>query len=149
VTKVLVVEIDDALRGTVHDILDTAGDAYEVTEVGTEAEALTYLTTQPTAEGVVVVCSNKHIDHHLHAAFFASVVADKRLARRHRYILLSSSPARIPAEMRAHLTQLNVRVLAKPFDMDVLLAAVSEAAAQLAAARSPLWRRWRRTSSGS
>lgn len=148
-TKVLVVEIDDALRGTVHDILDTAEDAYEFTEVGAETDALTYLTTQPTAEGVVVVCSNKTIDHHLLAAFFASVVADKRLARHHRYILLSSSPARIPAEMRAHLVQLHAPILAKPFDMDVLLAAVSEAATQLAAARSPLWRRWRRTSSGS
>jgi hypothetical protein len=77
-----------ASRGVLHDLL-TDVDHYEVTEVSTEAVALAYLAACP--EGVVTVCSNSHPDHHLSTACFAAVVADKRLAQRHQYILLSTT----------------------------------------------------------
>jgi CheY-like chemotaxis protein len=140
---VLVIEFDDAVRGTLRDVLGIVGDRYAVTEVETEAEALAYLASPPAAEGMVVVCSNKFADHRLSVAFFSAVIADRHLARRHQYIMLSSSPGHMPGVLRAFLGQLHAPVLPKPFDMDDLLAAVSAAAERLALARSPVWRRWK------
>jgi hypothetical protein len=128
VTQVVVVEFDEALRGVLRDILTTI-DHYAVTELTTEEAALTHLVAIP--ESVVALCSNTHADHHLSTAFFAAVVADKRLRMRHRYLLLSTNPARIPATLRVDLKQLGAPILSKPFDMDVLLATVAEAARRL------------------
>jgi hypothetical protein len=140
---VLVVEFDDAVRGTLRDVLGIAGERYAVIEVETETEALAYLASPPAAEGMVVVCSNKFADHRLSAAFFSTVIADRRLARRHQYIMLSSSPEHLPGALRACLRQLHAPVLPKPFDVDDFLAAASSAADRLALARSPAWRRWK------
>jgi CheY-like chemotaxis protein len=125
---VLVVEYDDDVRDVLHDVLADAG--CEVTEATTDAAALDFLAACP--DGVVAVCSNKHADHHLSAAFFAQVVADERLASRHQYLMLSSTPSSIPPELQTHLEQLHAAILPKPFDMDILVAHVHEAAAQLA-----------------
>jgi CheY-like chemotaxis protein len=127
-THVLVVEFDEALRGTLDVVLSEVGH-YTVMSVTTEAAALNYLAVCP--EGVIAVCSNSHPDHHLSTAFFAAVVADKRLARWHRYILLSTDPAKIPSALRAHLRRLHAPILPKPFDVDVLLATVAQAARRL------------------
>jgi hypothetical protein len=117
-----------ASRGVLHDLL-TDVDHYEVTEVSTEAVALAYLAACP--EGVVTVCSNSHPDHHLSTACFAAVVADKRLAQRHQYILLSTNPSKIPVALRADLRRLLPAILPKPFDLDVLLTTVRGAASRL------------------
>jgi DNA-binding response OmpR family regulator len=127
-TQVLVVEFDEALRGTLDMVLSEA-DHYAVTGVTTEAAALTYLASAP--EGIVAVCSNTHADHHLSMAFFAAVRADKRLRTQHQYVLLSTDPARIPPALRMDLKRLHAPILVKPFDVDVLLAAVAQAARRL------------------
>jgi DNA-binding NtrC family response regulator len=127
-TRVLILELDEDLRGALHQMLTTVGH-YAVTTVTTEAAGLELLAT--SAESVVAVCSNVHADHHLSAAFFAAVVADERVARRHQYILLSTDPARIPEPLRADLSRLQAAIVPKPFDMDALLAAVREAASRL------------------
>lgn len=88
--------------------------------------------------GVVVVCGNQDADHHLTAAFFAQVAAGERLASRHRYLLLSSNPALIPPALEAHLIQLNAVVLPKPFDLEIVVICVREAAARLAPPHAPI-----------
>ncbi len=80
VAPVLVVEYDHAVRNALHELLMGAG--YEVIEHATDAAALDFLATSP--DGVVVLCSNQDVDHHLSAAFFARVVAGERVAARSR-----------------------------------------------------------------
>ena len=134
-TLVMVLEFDEELRGVLHEILTTA-DHYAVTELTTEDAALTYLAATP--EGVVALCSNTDADHHLSTAFFAAVVADKRLRTRHRYLLLSTNPAGIPTPLRVDLKRLGAPILPKPFDLDVLLETVAKAARYLAPT-GPQW----------
>jgi hypothetical protein len=88
-------------------------------------------------DGVVVVCGNKEADHYLTAAFFAQVVADERLASRHQYLMLSTTPSSIPPEMQTYLAQLHAPILPKPFDIDILVARVRQAAARLAPVAAP------------
>ncbi len=130
---VLIVEFDESLRGVLHDALRTAARDYAVTEVATEIDALAVLARQ--TEGMVVVCSNREADHHRIAAFFAAVVADKRLAAQHQYLLLSTAPALIPDAVRTHLARLHAPFLSKPFELDALLALVEASAARRAMTR--------------
>ena len=130
---VLVVEYDEGVRTVLHDLLTNVG--YAVIEHATDAAALDFLAASP--EGVVVVCGNQDADHHLSAAFFAQVVAGKRIASRHRYLLLSSNPLLIPPALEAHLVQLNAVVLPKPFDLETMVICVHEAAARLAPPHAP------------
>jgi CheY-like chemotaxis protein len=125
---VLVVEYDNAVRDMLHELLTDAG--FEVNEHATDAAALDFLAESP--DGVVVLYSNQDADHHLSAAFFAQVVADERFTSRHQYLLLSSNPPLIPPALETHLAQLNAAVLPKPFDIDILVARVRQAAARLA-----------------
>jgi CheY-like chemotaxis protein len=131
---VLVVEYDDGVRNVLHDLLMDAG--YKVIAPTTDVVALDFLAASP--DGVVVLCSNKDADHHLTAAFFARVVAEERVAPRHRYLLLSSHPLLIPPELLTHLAQLNAAILPKPFDAYILEASVREAATRLAPAHTPI-----------
>jgi CheY-like chemotaxis protein len=125
---VLVVEYDDAVRNVLHDLLTDAG--YQVIEARTDGAALDFLAVCP--DDVVVLCSNKDVDHHLTAAFFAQVVADEHFTSRHQYLMLSSTPSSIPPALQTHLAQLNAAILPKPFDTYALEASVHEAATRLA-----------------
>lgn len=68
----LVVAFDDAEREMLYGLL-TGEDHYEVEAAATEAEALNDLLTHPR-DGLVVVVSNRDVDHHRCAAFFADVL---------------------------------------------------------------------------
>lgn len=127
--RVLVVEFDGDVRDSVRDVLAEAVGRYQVRSTSTTELALRFLARWP--EGVVVVCSNRHADHHLTAAFFAAVAADSQMAAHHQYILLSSDPSLIPTELYLRLRQLHASILRKPVGVDVLLARVSEAATRL------------------
>ena len=138
---VLVIEFDESLRGVLHDALRTAAHDYAVTEVATGIEALAVLARQP--ESMVVVCSNQEADHHQSAAFFAAVIANKRLATRHQYLMLSTTPALIPDALHRHLASLHAAILSKPFELDALLALVEEAVARRAMTRPLVRLRYR------
>lgn len=133
-TAVLVLELDEAIRGNLHEILSTE-DHFDVVEVQTNADAFACLAAP--VEGMIVVCSNQHADHHLSTVFFARVMADADLATRHQYILLSTNVLAIPQELRVYLAQLGAPVLPKPFDLDAFLGCVCEAAKRLAASQAP------------
>jgi hypothetical protein len=127
-TQVVVMEVDAQLRDALRELL-TLFDHCTVTEISEETAGAEYLAAMPG--GAVVVVSNRDPDHHRTAEFFATVAADEQLATRHRYILLSTNPGQIRETMRAHLAQLNVPVLAKPFDVEALLTAVRVAETRL------------------
>lgn len=129
-TTVLVVEFDDQLRGILYDIL-TADGRYDVVEVATEADGIAVLAAH--REGMVVVVSNQHPDHHWTAAVFAQVVANADLATRNQYILLSSNPPSIPQDLQTCLDELCAPILPKPFHLEAFLTAVNDATERLAA----------------
>jgi CheY-like chemotaxis protein len=133
-TRVVMVEFDEALRDVLRDILALDGP-YDVAEVS-EDRAVTFLRIAP--EGVIAVCSNRDAHHQQSAAFFAAVAADERLAARHQYLMLSTNPREMPAGLQANLTHLRATILPKPFELDTLLAAVSKAAARLVAVPAPV-----------
>ena len=89
-------EFDEATRDTLHEMLAYAG--HDVVAATMDPASLTCLAAYP--DRLVVLCSNKHADHHLSASFFAHVAVDARLATQHQYILLSSNPATIPRPWR-------------------------------------------------
>ena len=55
---------------------------------------------------------------------------------RHRYILMSTLPQNIRMDKRRLLSRLGARVLPQPFDLDVLLQTVDDAATSLSGRRS-------------
>src|SRR5260370_28500169 len=91
-TRVLVVEFDEATRDTLHEMLAYAG--HDVVAATMDPASLTCLAACP--DRLVVLCSNKHADHHLSASFFAHVVADACLVTQPQSILFSRNPAPLP-----------------------------------------------------
>jgi hypothetical protein len=134
VTQVVVLEFDEQLRGALHDVL-TLYNHYAVTDLVEVTAGIDCLAATPG--GMVVVVSNRDMDHHMSVAFFAAVAANEQIAQRHRYILLSTDPLRIPEGLQTHLAHLNARILVKPFDIDALLDAVRQAAASLTPLPAP------------
>jgi DNA-binding NarL/FixJ family response regulator len=131
-THILILEFDECVREVLHDLLSEV-DHYDVVEVATEEEALAHLTAHPM--GTVVICSNRDAGHQLSAAFFADVIAHPDWATRQQYLMLSTNPQGIPKQLRVHLVRLRTTILPKPFDMEVLLTAVRDAAERLAASQ--------------
>jgi CheY-like chemotaxis protein len=66
-----------------------------------------------------------------HGAGLLAAAIDEALLRRHAYVLLTAIPERLSPTWRRLLMRLSVPVVAKPFDLDTLLYAVSAAAAHL------------------
>src|SRR5258707_15780243 len=108
----------DCSRSPMHRVPATRGAGESAAQRVRAPQADSVLTGSPTMirDRLVVLCSNKHADHHLSASFFAHVAVDARLATQHQYILLSSNPATIPPALATHLTQLGAPVIPKPFD---------------------------------
>jgi hypothetical protein len=145
-TRILVVECRQSLRGALHDLLLLSdADHYGVVDIATEVDALAYLSAHSVGtgrgsgrgSGMVVVCSNRDADHLSSAAFFAEVIAHPAWARSHQYLLLSTNRQAIPPPMQRHLAHLRATILPKPFDVEVLLAAVREAAQRVAVSQHP------------
>jgi len=63
-----------------------------------------------------------------------AVADDPWLTMRHCFLLLTANAATLPTELQALARQLSVPILAKPFDLDDLLAAMSQASSAGAAA---------------
>jgi CheY-like chemotaxis protein len=127
VAHVLVVDDDRYTRDALRLALEDAGHA--VMEAADGESALAVLGA--TSDGLVVLLDQMMpkmtgLDV-LHAA-----ARDVGLARRHAYVLLTASPHLGRAHLDALDGQLHVALVAKPFDLDVLLEAVEQAAQRLA-----------------
>jgi CheY-like chemotaxis protein len=70
------------------------------------------------------------------AAILADVAKDTTLAR-HAYILCTAADRTLPLRVVKLLTDLGVRVLPKPFNLEEVLAAVATACERIADARAP------------
>jgi CheY-like chemotaxis protein len=119
---VLLVDDDESVRESTRYVLEEEG--YDVLEAPDGQVAIEML--QGAVAPLVVL-----LDSVMPGLSGIEVV---RLARgvsylsRHVYIVWTASPARLPAEL---LEAPDVSILAKPFDIDTLLATVAEAAARL------------------
>jgi DNA-binding NtrC family response regulator len=120
-TPVLVVDDDSDLRDVARLALEEGG--YEVIEAPHGQAALFLLQRSPVP---VVVLLDIVMPRVSGMDLLEHVDSDARLTR-HAYLLWSASPAPLPP----HLATLTLRAVPKPFNIEDMLDAVAEAAAQL------------------
>lgn len=129
--RVLVVDDDDETRETLRFLLEDAG--YPVMDASDGAAALELIDA---AQNPIVVLLDLLMPRTggrgvLEAVAADGEGADGRGRKRHAYIILTANTRALPAAQAAVLGALAVVAVEKPFDMDVLLATVAEAAAKL------------------
>lgn len=117
--RVLIVDDDEGIRTSVHELLQAEG--YEVADAPDGEVALEIL--RGTLERMVVLLDM--VMPRVDGVEVLHVVAnDQQLAERHAFILFTVSPQRhVPEEL---LTRLAVPVVEKPFEMDRLLEVVAQ-----------------------
>lgn len=121
--SVLVVDDDDGIRATLVDLLLDEG--YTVHEAPDGRPALERL--RQSAEPMVVLLDVQMpgLDG---IAMLETVAAYKDLASRHAYIVMTAYGSRtLPLKMANGLITLQAPILAKPFDIDAVVAAVRAA----------------------
>jgi CheY-like chemotaxis protein len=126
VSWVLVVEDDPDVRETLWYALHAEG--YGVCEAADGFVALAALRT--SARPLVTV-----LDYRLPGMtggeVVAAVAADPQVAGRHTFVLVTAERENLPLSLVLWADQQGIRIVAKPFDLDALLAAVAEAAGRL------------------
>jgi two-component system nitrogen regulation response regulator NtrX len=124
-TRVLIVDDDEAIRETLREALEDEG--YEIAEASNGIEGLAKL--RASQEGMVVLLD--HLMPKLDGlAVLRAVQGDPPLATRHVYILLTAR-SRISTPLQEMVTSLAITVVRKPFDLDMLFQAVQYAAGRL------------------
>ncbi len=119
---ICLIESDEGMREALTSIFED--DGYTVYQCWPPQRALEYLRAM--SDPVVAVISNQSPDHQLLVSFFEQVAADRALAVRHRYIALTTSPARLSPRVHALLESLHAPIIAKPFNVETLLAALAD-----------------------
>jgi two-component system, NtrC family, response regulator AtoC len=128
---VLVVDDDASIRALLRLALEDEGHAVREAADGTAALAMLRGSAEP-----LVVVLDLMMPRLGGAEALAAVAADAELAARHTYLLVTANVSLALSRHMDLLRQLSVLVVPKPFDVDALLAAVSEAASRLAKAPS-------------
>lgn len=124
-TRVLIVDDDEGSREAMHAVLDDAG--YEVTECDNGLACLAILSA--IRDPLVVL-----LDYRMPRMSGAEVLraaAERKLAHRHSFVLLTASPHELdfsPIQIPAGLV---VPIVGKPFDIDDLVDTVAGAARRL------------------
>jgi CheY-like chemotaxis protein len=127
VTRVLIVDDDEAIRETLRFALEDAG--FSVDEASDGLAALRAMRGVRTPLVVLLDLMMPGLDG---AGVLGSVAADQSLARRVAVVLITASSKTLPLAFANLLTELSVPVINKPFDVDKLIAAVTHAARRLA-----------------
>lgn len=131
-TKVCVIEDDDGIRETVRDLLTDAG--YEVTTAKNGLEGKWML--EQSADRLIAI-----LDYRLPALDGCDLLDlaahDEHLRARHVFIMMSASPAKTIEDCEETIDELNVPILAKPFDIDDLVEAVRQAEQRLEPGSEP------------
>lgn len=118
--EILVVDDDLSIRETLMMVLEE--DGYTVAEAADGRAALAFLRQHK--DPVVVLLD--HVMPGMDGAQTLRVVSqDDHLARTHAYILLTASSRNVIPRLLSSLGDLPVTVIAKPFDLDELLATVA------------------------
>jgi CheY-like chemotaxis protein len=128
-TRVLVVDDDEDIRETLRVLLEDAG--YEVLEAEDGKSALSAL--RKGNEGMVVLL-DLQMPKVTGIEVIQEVAGQKRLASRHAFIVVTANTQTLPLSFVHLLTQLQVPLISKPFDIDPLLEAVATAEERLEAA---------------
>lgn len=123
---VLVVDDDEPIRDTLRSVLEDAGHA--VTDAPDGVAALDVLRASPHRMVVLLDLRMPGMDG---AGLLGTVAGDRTLATRHAYILMTANLQTLTLSFANLLTTLSVPVLRKPFDLDVVLDTVEQAAARL------------------
>lgn len=123
---VLIVDDDRSIRGTLRAVLED--EDYQVLEADNGNTALALLRA---SYGPVVVLLDLRMPGLDGSGVLEAVAAEARLATHNAYILITATPHSIPATTLHLLDQLSVPVVPKPFDLDILLEAVTQAVIKL------------------
>lgn len=115
-TCVLVVDDDDAIRDTLRLVLEDAD--YRVEEAPDGAMALELMRIGTERYIILLDLIMPGIDG---AAVLASMASDSDLSSRHTCILMTAGPTQFSPEIDEMRARLNIPMLQKPFDLDVLL----------------------------
>lgn len=123
---VLVVDDNQDIRETVRLALEDEG--YFVLEAGDGLSALTLLRESPLRLVVLLDHLMPGVDG---IATLDMIGRDERLAHRHAYLMMTANSAIESPEIVTPDAEVEVPLVAKPFDIDELLSAVEHAAATL------------------
>jgi CheY-like chemotaxis protein len=129
---VLVVDDDEDLRQALVDMF--TGEGYTVHEAADGHEALSVLRT---IDEPLVVLLDYMLPRLNGDGVLAEVAQDPVLAARRAFILCTSQARTLPLTFARLLTDLGVRLLPKPFDLEDLLEAVGQAAKRITGAVQP------------
>lgn len=123
---ICVIEDDEAIRQTVRALLEDEG--YQVVEAADGLAGYQLLRTAPAPLVAVVDHKLPRMDG---CNLLELVAQDEELRARHAFIFLTASPRRAEEDCGESLDELGAPLVAKPFDIDELLAPVAEAAQRL------------------
>lgn len=126
VAHVLIVDDDEAIRETLRFALEDAN--HVVNEATDGAAALNTLRRSKEPMVVLLDLMMPGLDG---AGVLGVVSGDQYLATHFAYILVTANSKTLPLAFVNLLANLDVPVLSKPFDIDVLLSVVERAAARL------------------
>ena len=124
--QVLVVDDDDLIRGAVCGALEDAG--YTVEEASDGLVALDVLRKDSHPKVVLLDLRMPGLDG---AGVLGAVAGDRTLSTQNAYVLMSANLQTLTLPFANLLTQLAVPVLKKPFDLEVMLDTVAQAAHRL------------------
>ena len=128
--EVLIVEDDGAVRQALRLVLEEAG--YSTQEVEDGLDGLRVLWTCPEPKVVLL----DHFLPHMDSQQLLVLVSDAgEQLRRHQYIEVTGGGDRLSPACRQLLSSLEIPLVRKPFDVDTLLEAVSQAEERLGGAR--------------
>jgi CheY-like chemotaxis protein len=124
-TRILIVDDDNAIRETLRDALEEEG--YEIAEASNGLVALEHL--RASQEGMIVLLDQlmPKLDG---IGVLQAIQAEPPLARRHVFILLTAR-ARTSTPVMDLTSALNVSIVRKPFDLEALFLTVQQAARRL------------------
>ncbi len=122
---VYIVDDDAQQRSLLREVFQSEG--YQVAEAANGQIALTHL--RQSQERMIVLLDQMMpvLDG---IGVLRAVAADPHLAAQHAYLLISAKWRR-PPEIEALLARLSVPVITKPYDLEMLLERVAEAAQRL------------------
>jgi CheY-like chemotaxis protein len=121
--SVFIVDDDPGIRAVLRCALQAEGHA--VTEAADGVSALNGLRASPSPLIVLLDLRMPRLDG---AGVLATVAGDRALAQRHRFVLVTADPLPLPPTLDALLANLDVPVVAKPFDVDTVLGMVAHLA---------------------
>jgi CheY-like chemotaxis protein len=128
--SVFVVDDDPAIRTALRSALEEHG--HMVLEASDGVSALERLRASPWPLVVLLDFKLPRLDG---AGVLGTVAGDRALAQRHRYVLMTASAQTLPVALGTLLTSLEVPLVQKPFELEVLLDLVAHLANEAPSAR--------------